>query len=1073
MRPIRLSMQAFGSYGKQTVIDFEAADQNLFLITGDTGAGKSTIFDAIVFALYGEASSGANKKDGTELQSQFAGYDVQPFVELTFLEGTGEARQEYTVRRVPRHFRPLKRGKGTREESETVSLIMPDGTEYPQKETDKKLEEIVGLTKSQFMQVAMIAQGEFMELLRARSDDKKVIFRKLFHTELYQKIIDELGRRRKETQQEMGQIRTACQTETAHLLIPEDFREDEALKKVWEHMKELKARILGAEKLSVVDMEQLMELLGQLTHKLKERESQAEWEYGRANEDYLARRDGYNHAIQLLSRFEEMEQAEKALEACADDKERMDETARLIRRIRAAWEIRELYDRYEDAQKAVNDKKSELLKQQEALPGLSQTYETAAKAADEQNQRFNRELEAYSKVAEQVDKALEVFKQLKAAGQKVAASEKAYAKARKAFEDAQKKSGELEAKEQAWRAQCEALKDAGVLYARWQGRAEKYREIVKDTGDYEKLEEDFSRQKELSEQALVKYSGASAAYEKKNGEYESARRIFLNMQAGFIAREQLRPGMPCPVCGSLDHPDPCQIREEHRELTREALEDLEKDVGQLRLEQEKAASQAQAAAAILKEKENSVRAEGRKLYEKLGENLANVPDMSEDFSAQQAKELLHSWRKDLARERDVLKKDADTYNQLQASIRDLDDEKVKIKEQALQAQTAAADAQAQLAGHKAALESLEASREYASENEAKQALTMAGDKKTAAKTRLDQDRAAEQSAKSRMETARTLIRRYQQELPAQELECGRRKAAYELLMGEKEMTLAEWEPLTRNNPKNSVDTLQKQVDEYNKKKTWAKSRYDQAKEAIGQQQRPEPEALKAAMDQAELKMNKTRADFEKVRSLQETNDRVYQALAPKMEERSKIMARHRCLDELYNRLGGKVSGARMDLETFVQRYYLERILYAANRRFQEMSAGQFELRMRDADMAGVGKNRGLDLMVYSTVTGKEREVRTLSGGESFMAALSLALGMADQIQESAASVNLDVMFIDEGFGSLDDNSRDKAVRVLQEMAGGSKLIGIISHVTELKQEIEDQLIVKKDEEGSHVRWQIS
>ena len=222
------------------------------------------------------------------------------------------------------------------------------------------------------------------------------------------------------------------------------------------------------------------------------------------------------------------------------------------------------------------------------------------------------------------------------------------------------------------------------------------------------------------------------------------------------------PECPCPVCGSLDHPDPCQIREEHRELTREALEDLEKDVGQLRLEQEKAASQAQAAAAILKEKENSVRAEGRKLYEKLGENLANVPDMSEDFSAQQAKELLHSWRKDLARERDVLKKDADTYNQLQASIRDLDDEKVKIKEQALQAQTAAADAQAQLAGHKAALESLEASREYASENEAKQALTMAGDRKAAAKTRLDQDRAAEQSAKSRMETARTLIRRYQQ-----------------------------------------------------------------------------------------------------------------------------------------------------------------------------------------------------------------------------------------------------------------------------------------------------------------------
>ena len=197
MRPTRLIMQAFGSYGKRTVIDFEQTNQNLFLITGDTGAGKTTIFDAIVFALYGEASSGANKKNGTELQSQFVDYGVEPFVELTFTEGTGENREEYTVRRIPRHIRPLKRGSGVKEESESVALTMPDGTEYPQKETDRKLEEITGLTKNQFMQVAMIAQGEFMELLRAKSDDKKVIFRKLFHTELYQKIVEELARRRR------------------------------------------------------------------------------------------------------------------------------------------------------------------------------------------------------------------------------------------------------------------------------------------------------------------------------------------------------------------------------------------------------------------------------------------------------------------------------------------------------------------------------------------------------------------------------------------------------------------------------------------------------------------------------------------------------------------------------------------------------------------------------------------------------------------------------------------------------------------------------------------------------------
>lgn len=140
------------------------------------------------------------------------------------------------------------------------------------------------------------------------------------------------------------------------------------------------------------------------------------------------------------------------------------------------------------------------------------------------------------------------------------------------------------------------------------------------------------------------------------------------------------------------------------------------------------------------------------------------------------------------------------------------------------------------------------------------------------------------------------------------------------------------------------------------------------------------------------------------------------------------------LDTLYRMASGNVSGARMDLETYVQRYYLEKILQSANCRFYEMSAGQFELRMYELEKAGEGKNRGLDLMVYSNVTGKEREVRTLSGGESFMAALSLALGMADQIQESSSAIRLDMMFIDEGFGSLDEHSRSQAVRVLQKMA---------------------------------------
>ena len=227
MRPLQLSMQAFGSYAERTDIDFTIPNQNFFLITGDTGAGKTTIFDALVFALYGEASSGTNRKDGAELQSQFSPLTVEPYVQLTFSERGSEGDGIYIIRRSPRHVRPLKRKtqNAFKDEKETVELTLPDGTaeQGGTAQINAKIEEIVGLTKDQFMQVAMIAQGEFMELLRAKSNDKKLIFRKLFGTDLYQKMTDELDRRRKEKLSDMARIRSICQTEAGHVSIPADY----------------------------------------------------------------------------------------------------------------------------------------------------------------------------------------------------------------------------------------------------------------------------------------------------------------------------------------------------------------------------------------------------------------------------------------------------------------------------------------------------------------------------------------------------------------------------------------------------------------------------------------------------------------------------------------------------------------------------------------------------------------------------------------------------------------------------------------------------------------------------------
>lgn len=1083
MRPVKLTMQAFGSYGKRTVIDFEKTNQNLFLITGDTGAGKSTIFDALVFALYGEASSVQNKKDGIELQSQFVDYDVEPFVELNFTEDSGENHREYTVRRVPRHIRLMKRGSGTTGESESVSLIMPDGTEYPQRDADRKLEEIVGLTKHQFMQVAMIAQGEFMELLRARTEEKKVIFRKLFHTELYEKIVEELFQRRKGKKQEIDGIRTRCQTEISHVRIPEaelpgytpgseaeeKQRKDRTL---LEELKTGKALLLREESFSVVELERFLENLQILCKRLEAGKALAEEEYEKADREFLKIRDEYQRAVDLNRRFEELDQAERDLAECAAREQEMAGNLRLIAQISGAYEVMAVWERYQDAVQTVSDTERELAGQQAALPELDQVYEDAAGREKEAAAQLDAEKQVFSELSARVKKALETLDKMEEVQREIEEKKRSAADGEKRADKARKDLEDFEKKERDQRAQAEHLGQAEILFEQWKAKCERANEAGEEITAAGNLQKETDDQKKKMEKARREYEKASGDYEEKNSEYENYRRIFLNTQAGLIAREQLRPGKPCPVCGSLEHPHPCELKEEHKNLTREMLDDMSENVNRLRMLQEKAASKAQAASARLEEKEGQLAAGCEKLRQKLLELLPGYGE-EEPFSLETAVEQLYIWKSSLREEGRELEQKMKELGTIRTFLQTAEGEKQRLRQAASQADQAAADAKEALAASRAVWSQLEVSRDYQTREEAGQALREAEKKKERCEQVYQRARTAEQKAKSAKEKAETLIRRYQTELPGQREERDHRKTDYESFMAEKDLAESEWKLLAGKYDRKTPQKLQNTVDHYNRKKAAAESLRDTARAAIGDQQRPVLQKLEEAGKTAEQIMNRTRAVLEEVKEYETADRGVRDALVPVMEERKLRMEEYRRLNDLYSLLAGRVTGSRMDIETYVQRYYLERILHAANRRFQEMSAGQFILRMCDIEKAGVGKNRGLDLMVYSTVTGKEREIRTLSGGESFMAALSLALGMADQIQESAASVHLDMMFIDEGFGSLDDHSREKAVRVLQNMAEGSKMIGIISHVTELKQEIEDQLIVSKDEEGSHVRWQIS
>ena len=1071
MRPLKLKMQAFGSYGRETVIDFTKPEQNLFLITGDTGAGKTTIFDAIVFALYGEASSTSNKKEGVVLQSQYAELNIEPYVEMEFMEG----EERYTVRRVPRHLKTVTRGaakgKGTREITGSVTLFMPDGTEYPSKETNAKLQEITGLTKSQFMQVAMIAQGEFMELLRAKSDDKKKIFRKLFNTEMYEQIVNELGNRKRNMEREIAVIRTRCQSETARIKFFGDKAEeknpgDDEISLCEKRLEELKKSVSDGE---IIVMPELTEVLERYLVILDDQLKKAQKLYEDAAEIRDEKRDIYIEAQQLQSLFIQRKQTEEELEEYRKQSFEMENKEKLAGSVSDAWEIKTFYDFWKAGREDAERVRTAFETQTERLPGLMEEEEGMIQEEQKKQKELETVQEEYTRTLEKAEKAIQLFGQIKETKKKMDMGKELLEKAR-IKEEADKKAFEvLENREKALRDRSEQLADAGEKLAVCQSQM---KEINGMTADLKALSSIYKEQKTYEkkiEELKEKYKEARASYEKKHGEYEKKRQNFLDAQAGFLASE-LMEGMPCPVCGSIEHPRPCVMKKEHSEFTREGMDLLEKETEKLRAEQENLSAEVKSNTDLRDVKKQDFDESFNRLKNRMREN---IPALPEEFSPGQGQELIRQWMREVQENGIKYQRDWEELQSVQKQMKDLEEEKPAVRKQMEISAEQVREARIAYESAKAEFQSYSFSSDFESEEAAKKAEAEAARKKERFTEDYNTARAAREKAGTERSNTETLIKKYRAELPTAEAEEEKRKKNYESMAEGKEMAESQWKSLTDIYEKQMTEQLRKEVQVFREGKKAAEGKAQSLTAAIGNRKPPVMADIQKETEDAEHRLKSAESLRDQIRSVYKDNKEADHILSPMLQERQKLVEEHGRIDHLYRLVSGNVSGSRMDLETYVQRYYLEKILYAANRRFRDMSAGQFELRMYNLEKAGEGKNRGLDLMVYSAVTGKEREVRTLSGGESFMAALALALGMADQIQESSAAINLDMMFIDEGFGSLDEHSRNQAVKVLLEMAEGSKLIGIISHVTELKQEIEDQLIVIKDESGSHVKWQIS
>ena len=928
MKPLKLTMSAFGSYAGKNVIDFTGQQQGIFLITGDTGAGKTTIFDAITYALYNQTSGG--ERNGNMMRSQYAQPETETYVELEFLY----RGQTYRVRRNPDYkiTKTLKNGK-IREQKvpHSVELTLPDGTVFPEKKnaTDAKIIEILGLTADQFSQIVMIAQGDFLKLLYTKSDERKMIFSKLFRTDIYWKIQENLRRKSME--------------------MDERIQEND--------------RAFEQEKSRIIPLPESEELpLDELVERLRERLKDAlkEQNLRRANVEELNKKiTKYEEINKLFRSLEKIRQTGKELEA---------------RQV----ESKERRQQIENALKA--DKV--LVAEQQNL---------------RQQQAVEQSVQAIAKMEETLTNNQEMFETLKTQLQEVEAEQKREAA------DIQKKMLALEQSFPSYEALQNARSEEQQAKKVWEDLGKTSEESFhKKEAGIAALKEQQKRQEQVVEQTKKNWEQTSLSASESAKHYEHMYEAFLKEQAGILA-ENLSAGCPCPVCGSTVHPDPAKLSDhavtelevEQAKKTRAAAEE-KRDLAYAAFEAEKTEKQ-KLAQAVEKEEADFVLAQtiAKQQRKEAEQNYVSLQKIAEQIREKLVYPSLAEAKKQYAA----------MQKALEAAEQEIERKRQKVSE--------LAEAMNTLKGQK-----------LAEEENQKTA------KKLAAKTEKEYAKLLEKSGFVSEETYHLAI------LP----ERSRSK-------------------LEREEKEYESQCLRKQSEQKLLEKQVSGKTYTDTTE-LNEQLKAEKQALKEA--------EKT---YMELHTAYENDRSVLQNCAVYLEKGKKLESEDQVIKSLSKTANGRLSGsAKIDFETYIQRQYFKQIIHEANKRLLTMSNHQFILKLKEEANTGRKTNEGLDLSVYSLVTDSERDVKTLSGGESFLAALAMALGLSDIVERSAGAIHPDMMFIDEGFGSLDAQSRQQAIEVLAELAGDSRMVGIISHVTELKEQIDRKLVVSRTDKGSRAVW---
>lgn len=1035
MKPLKLIISGWGPYAEQVEVDFSAFDhKGLYLITGPTGGGKTTIFDAITYALYGDVSG--KNREKTSVRSDFSKPETDTFVELFF---THKATS-YQIRRTPKYSRPKKRGEGFTISNETAELFIDDKEPIAVvTDVNRAIEQILGISYEQFKQIAMIAQGEFMDLLLANSKDRVEIFRNLFHTEDFERLQRHLSRQSKELYDQIKTLKDKLQ-EAIDTIDAKGFEELEELKNSTDYQYEkifaLTAQLIEKERndssildKSIIDIED------------------------RSKQLFITIKDGEykNERIALYTEIT------KELDNLLDKKASVNQLRERIKladlAVKASGEekvIQNLDNQYQ----MLNINISKLEKMIEELTPVF------LNAQIQKDDNLNR-IEQLDKLRDK-EMALEgLIPLLKEMEQKVQEHNNAKIfcmRLKEKEEDINQQLDTLKEEEKINLIELESLKEADSKLNECSLSIEKVESNIELLKNGIELCNQIQLESDKLKKLQQEYTRVELSWIDKRERYEKEELEFRKDAIGIVVT-LLKEGEPCPVCGSTEHP---RIAEKSGHILNELeLKTLKADVLQLQTHKDNIYEKT----LVQKLQVDNLYAEWNKINDTIQIKDIEIICIKEQLTQKlnSEKEILSEHNKQIGYYMDQLKRRQEILL-LQERLSENRLIYQEEKEQILKDYLSAKSKFDELTGIVKQME-VRANTEQRSLEDAQKELDEVRNQRQVIQHEIKHKEENFLNLKDQLQEHKTLLMKEKQDYNrvTEELSEANRSFLEKLTSLGFSSTNEYKDAFIKEE---EYKQIKKQLEEYD---TMLQLKMNQKKELdkeVGGMEPIDLSVFQEELKRLETQKNDLQKDKESVNTSIQVNLRALKSMTDKWKIKEKLEEEYGTIKDLDDVTKGN-NPERVVFEHYVLSVYFEEILRAANQRLSKMSVGRYELQ-KVSKVSDARTKDSLDLEVLDNYTGKKRSVKTLSGGESFKAALSLALGLSDIVQNNAGGIHIDTLFIDEGFGALDSESLDQAINTLMVLSEQNRLIGIISHVNELKERIDNQVVIEKTSQGSSI-----